>query len=847
MSQEKVYIEGTVSDTLSNPLNAVTVTVSTADQEMISYSISNSEGSFKLSFDNPTNTPIYLVAKSLGFEYYTTSLDLKENKRIYFHNIILQHSTEALDEVVIQSTRPIRQNKDTITYNIDYYTDDTERNVEDVLEKLPGLTVGDDGRIKYGNQEIKKILIDGDDLVDEQYTILSKNLDSKILENIQILKNYDENPLRKKYGEGQDIALNLTIKESKKNILFGKVALGSGTNERYDFQSNLGLLSGKLKTLNLNKLNNISDIVTPVPSTVDNSISSLNDLSKDRKLYNSSFINNEIQQPDFLEDEEILTNQSLFLSQSTNYKLNKNSTIRSLFYYSKDKIDFDQVNNTIYNVENPIFFQEDISITQKNPAFHNELDYEFYNQEDLFIHFSSKLHFGEPAWQQSIFLDEEFVPLIYKGESKFVNHHLRLTFQPNEGFLWENYLYQVYSSKNSVSEIDDIPLSNSDENRQNINQEKSAVGAISKLQLKINSNTFEAQVGVEQERNLLETSISEIDSLTGIRNIKFLNFFGGVGYQFQFKNKSEISTNLSLTYKKSYNQLKNFTLPEFDVSYQWSINEIGQFSLGYNFAQEVPDYQSIYEPFILTNYRTLTKGNEQLFKIGKHGFTLIHNKQILGKSLFIFNILSYTKFDKGIISTSFLSEDFNLVYFNIGKGGEFAILQNSVTTYISFLSSSFKVVNDISYYSNYLAINNNEIIKSKNYSINTSLESTTYVANKITLKNELLNNHQVNFLGDQKSSFNNIILKSKLSYKILEELNFSLTSNNYWMENANLSLLSTQIDYMPNDSDWNFNLQANNLLNEKYLISTHLNSYISTTTKTRIVPAYLLISAIYRF
>ena len=96
--------------------------------------------------------------------------------------------------------------------------------VEKSLKKIPGISIDKDGKIKYWNTEIEKILIDGDDLANDQYTFISKNLRTAVIEDIQVLKNFEENTVLKKNQKSdkkgvRSIKLNKKINTSNNLLL----------------------------------------------------------------------------------------------------------------------------------------------------------------------------------------------------------------------------------------------------------------------------------------------------------------------------------------------------------------------------------------------------------------------------------------------------------------------------------------------------------------------------------------------------------------------------------------------------------------------------------------------------
>src|SRR5690606_15905290 len=100
-------------------------------------------------------------------------------------------------------------------------------------------------------------LIEGEDMFDKKYTMLSKNLDAKVLTRVEILEGFEDNPVLAKVLESGKVAINLVLKEEYKNIWFGNASLGLGTQERFKLASNIGLIKEKIKFFNFNDYNNL--------------------------------------------------------------------------------------------------------------------------------------------------------------------------------------------------------------------------------------------------------------------------------------------------------------------------------------------------------------------------------------------------------------------------------------------------------------------------------------------------------------------------------------------------------------------------------------------------------------
>src|SRR5690625_1494275 len=96
---------------------------------------------------------------------------------------------------IIRAAR-IQVKEDTVSYRASAFLDGSEQKVEDLLRKLPGIQVEADGQVKYKGKFIEKVLLEGDDLFDLNYTIGTKNMNVDIIDQVQAIENYSENSLR---------------------------------------------------------------------------------------------------------------------------------------------------------------------------------------------------------------------------------------------------------------------------------------------------------------------------------------------------------------------------------------------------------------------------------------------------------------------------------------------------------------------------------------------------------------------------------------------------------------------------------------------------------------------------
>lgn len=307
---QNLLIRGVVSDTIHTPIQDVSIVIYSKER-VIAYTFTDPEGRYSLVIDKGL-PEVKFMANILGFKSYEKIIDAKVKGDLEL-NVFLEPQVETLNEVVLESWEKIKVKRDTITFKVSEFIDKTESVVEDLLKNLPGVEISIEGVIKVNGQAIDKLLIEGDDMFGSKYKLLSKNLDANTIDQVQILNNFEDNPVLKSFQESKKVALNLILKEDKKNVWFGNVELGLGTNGQNNHSANIGLIrkdikffdfintndignsaNAQIKTSSVIEISNIDEARleqknTYAPVNVDNLPNSL--FTNGEDIFNDSFIN----------------------------------------------------------------------------------------------------------------------------------------------------------------------------------------------------------------------------------------------------------------------------------------------------------------------------------------------------------------------------------------------------------------------------------------------------------------------------------------------------------------------------------------------------------------------------
>ena len=228
-----------------NTLPGSSVLLKDKSQNIAAYAISSDNGGYVLEVKQPGD--YMLEVNFLGFEMQVVTVTVAAKDKTITKHFTLKEGGALLKEVVIEADQPVKRRGDTLVYDAKALGTGHEVVVEDLLKNIPGITIASDGTIKYGDTTIEKVMVDGDDLFNRGYSLLTKNMPTQPLDKIEILRNYSKNKLLKGVEDSDGVALNLTVDEKFKTMWFGNLTAGYGNDDRYKASGNLMNFGKKYK------------------------------------------------------------------------------------------------------------------------------------------------------------------------------------------------------------------------------------------------------------------------------------------------------------------------------------------------------------------------------------------------------------------------------------------------------------------------------------------------------------------------------------------------------------------------------------------------------------------------
>ncbi|MGJ8759078.1 MAG: carboxypeptidase-like regulatory domain-containing protein [Polaribacter sp.] len=257
----QVKLTGVVKDSIGEPLEMANVlAIDKVTNKIASYGFTDEKGFYKLNVEK--NTTVLLKISYVGMQSADFTIETKSDAIVT--NVMLAFDN-ALDGINIVSKMPVTVKGDTIVYNADSFQNGTERKLEDVLKKLPGVEINDNGEIEVEGKTVEKIMIDGKDFFDGDTKLATKNIPSNALDKIEVLRNYaDVSQLSGVQNNEDRVAINIKLKEGKKNFWFGDITAGVGNapdETLYLLQPKLFYYSPKYTINVIGDVNNMGEVV----------------------------------------------------------------------------------------------------------------------------------------------------------------------------------------------------------------------------------------------------------------------------------------------------------------------------------------------------------------------------------------------------------------------------------------------------------------------------------------------------------------------------------------------------------------------------------------------------------
>ena len=893
-------MSGKVTDSIGTPLElANIILINSESNSLETFAMSDDNGNYKLSLKK--NTIYNLQVSYIGMSTFSQTLSTQEKD--IFKNFSLQQNNQ-LDAVELTYEMPVVISGDTLVYDADSFKTGTERKLEDVLKNLPGVEINDDGEIEVEGKAVTKIMVEGKDFFDGDSKIASKNIPSNAVDKVQILKNYSEVGQLSSVQNNQDnIAINIKLKKGKDKFWFGDILAGSGESPNYTQNQDLDLYIFQPKlffyspTYSINVIGDLNNIGEQAFTRRDfwkfsggfNRPSGKSGTNISLGNNNLSFLQLQNNRAKDINTEFIAINSSFSPSKKLDYS--------AFLILTNSETEIQQNNSTQYvgltenipdeNTQTNTAQSSELGIAKfsikYNPNVNNQVDYEVLgrvtNESQDQNYLSSVIGSIDQLDESETFSINQNLNYYYTLNEKNIfaleaQHQLKDEDPFYNALLENNSNYQ--STALGLGLDNSVPFYNiAQDKRVKSDQLDAKLDYWNILNKKSDINLTFGTIYSKQEFDseifqFLSHSSGETYNPTSLINdgldyndvsYVFNDLYFGVHYRlktgkftispgftahsYNSENIQNESFDSASNYKKSFYKL----LPDFNMIIQLKDSE--SIRLNYAMRTQFTDITKIARGLVLNNYNSLFIGTQDLQNAISHNVSL---------NYYSFNLFNYTNVYAGVNYNKSIDQIRNLTSFEsvIATSNPFnsSFADENLSIFGRYQRSYGKIRGTLGANLNLSKFNqfirdtsapslNETFSQSYNGSLRTLFKNAPNIEAGINYSISETNIGTLETRYFTESPFVEIdalILKSftfRTNYSTTKFRDQNAILNNYKFFDASLSYRADQ------DSKWEFEIKASNLLDTKSQSQSNVSNISVSTTEYFIQPRFITLRLIY--
>ena len=887
ISYGQIKLEGIVTDSLQSPLESASlVAINKKTRNLESYALTDINGKYKLNLNKNTNYNIQV--SYIGLRTLEDSISTKEISLLKDYNL---RSDIALQEVIVKM--PVIVRGDTLIYDADSFKNGTERKLEDIIDKLPGVEINEDGQIEVEGKVVNKLMVNGKDFFDGDTKIGTKNIPSNAVDKIQVLRNYAEVGQLSGVRNNQDnFAINIKLKSGKESFWFGDVTLGAGDSpddQLYLVQPKLFYYNPKYSINFISDVNNIGELAltrrdirgfgggfsrpsNKSGTSINLGDNSLNFLTSQR---NALKIENQLASANFSYSPKKTLDLGGFLIFNSSQIL---SNEISLAQYTNPDLEIPNERTEQSNTELSNQGLLKLSASYK-PNFNNQFDYDILtrvsNDSQKQNSFSSVLGNTNQV--------DEITP--YN-----INQNFSYYFTLDEDNIFAFEAQHVLKNENPFY---NVTIDNNPDNSDPFDVTAEAIGLNTSLsnynlgqEKQIESNQLDAKLdyyhiinpksninftlGTIQSHQQFNSNIFQFlnqsikfeptprfnDGLAiNDTEYNFSDLYMGVHYRFR-KGKFTVTPgfsihaygNRNIQFGKEIEDKFIRFLPDFETRIQIKKGE--SLTLNYNMRNQFTDVTRLARGLLINSYNSIQFGTPDLQNALSHNVSLLYSSFNLFNYTNVFARVAYAKnidqirsltdFESVIRTSTFFNSNFADENFNV-----FGRIQRTFGKIRAGLNSSF----------NYSKINqfiqgqqslNEGFTQTYTPEIRTNFRVAPNV--RLRYRYSIANNNQ----GSRETKFITKAPSIEFDAFVIEKFtfrtNYSFTTQSQDIgESQSFQIWDAKLSYRKDkDAKWEYEIKASNILNIDSQVRNNANNLAVFSSETFIQPRFITFRVIYR-
>ena len=601
----QVNVTGTVVNKENNkPLAGASVIVKGVDGKIKKFASSKSEGGFAITM--PSVNGCRLEVAMMSFARQSIPLDSVS----FPLTVYMEPGTTLLKEVTVKADR-IREQGDTITYNVGSFAQQQDRSIGDVLKRMPGIDVASNGRIQYQGEDINKFYIEGSDLLGGRYGIATNGISHEDVGAVEVMENHQPMQVLSGISFSDKAAINLKLKNKAKATWTFHGDAGGG----WSWQPEGAVWDGELFAMAV--MPGFQNITTLRANNTGEDLSSSGaDFFADRRGTGlSRYVGIGLPGVPSLSDKRTLFNRSFLVSTNSLWKFGRGE-FKANIDYSFNRVTADASNITTYFLDDGnSIITENRSGTEHSHSLSGKFIYEL-NQKTAFINNTLQTNIdwddvslsttGSLPNGQSAKLPDYYVSNKFKMIKRFKGKHL-VTFQ-------------------SVNEWESLPQTlnldmNSQQFCQHISDHAFYTHESAAYAFNIKGVTLSLEGGIKGYLRSMDSQLPELpEGLPGLTenvvSTNYLTVYATPKFEYWVR-RVNLSLNLPVSYahydfdKAIADHDEVYFSPS--LGFNWKPNNRFSCTLHGGLGRSPMNLNLIHPGLIMTNYRTLKSGVDNFY------------------------------------------------------------------------------------------------------------------------------------------------------------------------------------------------------------------------------------------
>lgn len=865
-------ITGSVKDIYNNPLPLTSIVIKETEysEKILLYTKTNYNGRYSFSKEellSLNKNVFYLEARINNYDEVMKKITLnEETEKLEINFTLNKLEVQELKELVVVGKIPkFKVSEDTIAFNVKEYVDGSEVIIEDVIKKLPGVNVNEStGEVIYKGKSIETVTLDGDNLFGFNYTLGTRNINVDMVEQIEAIDNYAENPLLKGIQPGGKVSLNLKLKENKTNYS-GNLVSGLGIFDlnkvATDLKGTFLTTSTKLKSFTILSHNNVGINHSPFDYFGFN-------LNPEQKKEQNYFTKKIIPETIFtipIALSRANINNQFFGNYNAIFKINPKLSIKTNLYYLQDRITNNQLFQNDFKINNDVFTTKDNTfITKKPQQYRGDLEIKYNTSKTSLLEYNLRLR------QENI----KTPTTVTKNQTKKFKTFLNTEdFYLKQGLLWTKKLsdkkalqVSLSHSFNELPQTFRITPSLFDEDALNDSQESefkrtflegkaTYIGSGKRdkytftLGSNLNNSPFISRLFNSEEtisENNFDYTQSNIFN-TGVYNFNLGKWQVSPSYSVRVLNQ-HLEQNTS-----NDEQNKNNFIFEPALSLKYNLNSASFLSANLGYNQNTNAEQYFFLNQVLINNRTTISNLPSLELQKSQRYSLLYFNNDLYNQFELNANISYQKSTGNYFTNQDITENTTQIkYFFLPQDNSNWNTNMQVSKYIPFIETTLKLT------SNYIISNFNNIVNNSNLRENQNqfLSNSFFWKTAFEIPVNFENTFTYQYSNSKSENQSAFINKSwQNTFKMILNPNkkwFVILSSDYYLPNTEKSdeqffFLDATIRHRPKNKKWGASFTMRNITNENNFEQVQTSDISTTIFRSNLLPRYFLFNLTWSF